>query len=55
MNTTVLKLAKTEKAIGRTRVDIEKANHNNRKQRAMQQAIDNMPNPIKFVEQKNQY
>jgi len=55
MNILVVKQSKTEKAISKTKFDIEKANTNNRKQRALQQQITNMPNPIKFVEQKNQY
>jgi hypothetical protein len=38
----------------KTNTDIENAQNNNRKQRALQQQIENMPNPIKFVEQKNQ-
>ena len=47
-------MEKTKKAIKKTKEDIKKADTNNRKQRALQQQIENMPNPIKFVEQKNQ-
>jgi len=50
------KMEKTKKAIKKTKEDIKEADTNNRKQRALQQRMDeNMPNPIKFVEQKNQY
>ena len=47
-------MEKTKKAIKKTKEDIKKVDINNRRQRALQQQIDNMPNPIKFVEQKNQ-
>ena len=43
-------MEKTKKAIKKTKEDIKKADMNNRKQRALQQQIENMPNPIKFVE-----
>ena len=48
------KMEKTKKAIKKTQEDIKKIDLNNRGQRAMQQQITNMPNPTKFVEQKNQ-
>lgn len=54
MNILIIKQTKTLKAVSKTDQDIEKAQQNNRKQRALQQQIENMPNPIKFVEQKNQ-
>lgn len=49
----IYKEEKTQKAIEKTKIEIENATNNNRKQLAMQQLIADMPNPIKFVEQKN--
>ena len=48
------KQEKTRKAIIKTTNDIKVTKNNIRKQRALRQQIENMPNPIKFVEQKNQ-
>jgi 2',3'-cyclic-nucleotide 2'-phosphodiesterase (5'-nucleotidase family) len=47
------KLEKTKEDIKNSKVDKQKAELNNKKQRALQQQIANMPYPIKFVEQKN--
>ena len=44
-----IKQSKTEKAIHKTKYDIEKETINNRKQRALTQQITNMPDPTKFV------
>lgn len=48
------KIEKTKKAIEKTQKDIKAIDHDNRGRRALQQQITNMPNPTKFVEQKNQ-
>lgn len=48
------KLEKTQQAIAKTKNDIKKVDKSNRRERTVQQQIENMPNPIKFVEQKNQ-
>jgi len=48
------KQAKTNWAITKTRQEIEKINIVNRKQQGLKELMKDMPNPIKFVEQKNQ-
>jgi hypothetical protein len=48
-----LKYQRTKDDIDFARKDIKKAIFNNKKQRALQQQITNMPDPIKFVDQKN--
>lgn len=45
---------KTKKSIVKTKGEISKVDNNNRKQMALQSHIDDMPNPLKFVEQKIQ-
>jgi predicted urease superfamily metal-dependent hydrolase len=45
---------KTKKSIVKTKQEIQKVDQNNRKQMALQSHIDDMPNPLKFVEQKNE-
>ena len=49
------KQAKTTYAIQRTKQEIEKINIVNRKQQGLKELMKDMPNPIKFVEQKNQF
>lgn len=49
------KQEKAQEAIAKTNKSIAKQNEESRKHRALQAKIDNMPNPIKFVEQKNQW
>lgn len=49
------KMEKTKKAIEKTQEDIKKTDFNNREQRSAIQQISVMPNPVEFVEQKNQY
>ena len=46
--------AKTKKSIIKTKGEIAKVNNNNKKQMALQTHLDDMPNPLKFVEQKIQ-
>jgi len=48
------KQAKTTFAISKTKQEIEKINIVNRKQQGLKELMKDMPNPIKFVEQKNQ-
>ena len=48
------KQSKTTYAIQRTKQEIEKINIVNRKQQGLKELMKDMPNPIKFVEQKNQ-
>ena len=43
---------KTKKSIDKTRWEIKQVSYNNRTQLALQSQIDDMPNPLKFVEQK---
>jgi len=54
MKIKIQKQEKTKKAIKKTKDDIKKADQNNRRQIALQAHIENMPNPISFVEEKNE-
>lgn len=47
------KYERTKDDISKARVEIQRAKLNNRKQEALQLQITNMPDPLKFVEQKN--
>lgn len=57
MNTSEMKIKmqnqiKTKKSIEKTRWEIKQVETNNKRQLALQSHIDDMPNPLKFVEQK---
>ena len=59
MNTSEMKIKmqnqiKTKKSIEKTKREIQFVDFNNKKQIAMQSQIENMPDPVKFVEQKIQ-
>ena len=49
-----IKLDKTEKAITQTKTEIKAAMLNNKKMETFKQHLQGMPDPIKFVEQKNE-
>ncbi len=48
-----IKYEKTKEDITKARDEIAKAKYNNKKQEQLQLQIQNMPDPLKFVEQKN--
>ena len=47
------KYERTKEDIAKARIEIQRAKYNNKKQEALQLQITNMPDPLKFVEQKN--
>jgi hypothetical protein len=48
-----VKYDRTKQDIGKANVDIKQAIYNNKQQEQLQLQIQNMPDPLKFVEQKN--
>lgn len=48
-----IKYERTKGDIGNAREEIKKAKFNNKQQEQLQLQIQNMPDPLKFVEQKN--